>query len=167
VENNSLITSAKLSAQLFHCFNFFHNYGTKKDANITFFSLQTKSANRCFLSLCRSRVLTDGGHYGQQWKFYLYFLTFISILLVIIVALPDSVDYLCGGWVVTYMHKYVSCVLFQKTFLSQTLIRHLQFFKIQFLSSLHSLSVLFSRLFSLFLIALKLLLRDSHAHFRW
>ncbi len=102
VENNSLITSAKLSAQLFHCFNFFHNCGTKKDANITFFSLQTKSANRCFLSLCRSRVLTDGGHYGQAMEILPIFSYIYSILLVIIVALPDSVDYLCGGWVVTY-----------------------------------------------------------------
>ncbi len=152
VENNSLITSAKLSAQLFHCFNFFHNCGTKKDANITFFSLQTKSANRCFLSLCRSRVLTDGGHYGQAMEI----LPIFSYIYFNITGHNSCFTRQCrlsvrgvGGYV-QYMHKYVSCVLFQKTFLSQTLIRHLQFFKIHFLSSLHSLSVLFSRLFSLF-----------------
>lgn len=46
----------------------FRDGGTKKDASVTFFCVQAQSANWCFLSLCKSRALTDVGYYGQAMK---------------------------------------------------------------------------------------------------
>lgn len=78
---------------------------------------------------------------------------FLCIFLTghITVAIPDSVDYLCRGWLHTFksMSDVCCCFFFLRECICPKLLLDIKYSYFT-LSSLHFLSVLFSHLFSLF-----------------